>query len=106
MSVSAAFPGRLVSVYHSAVFMCRLRQYKVPSNVMVSTHWPAWWEAGGAQVVWERDWWHRLGSNQRHDGYEPSALPLSYGAGADGMIAESCVCGKRAAVGTDPRQAT
>jgi hypothetical protein len=25
-------------------------------------------------------WWHRLDSNQRHGGYEPPALPLSYGA--------------------------
>ena len=25
-------------------------------------------------------WWHRLDSDQRHGGYEPPALPLSYGA--------------------------
>lgn len=25
-------------------------------------------------------WWRRLGSNQRHHGYEPCALPLSYAA--------------------------
>lgn len=26
------------------------------------------------------NWWHRLDSDQRHSGYEPLALPLSYGA--------------------------
>ena len=25
-------------------------------------------------------WWHRVDLNHRHSGYEPLALPLSYGA--------------------------
>lgn len=35
----------------------------------------------GAKRQRRKKWWARLGSNQLPDGYEPSALPVSYGPG-------------------------
>ena len=44
----------------------------------VSEPGTAWQRESG-----EKPWWHRLDSDQRHGGYEPPALPLSYGATPD-----------------------
>ncbi len=56
-----------------------------------------------------RTWWHRVGSNHRHSGYEPLALPLSYGAALQDMIAKMRARDKRerksAASGTAHRGA-
>ncbi len=44
------------------------------AHACVNGYKHTWWK------VRTKTWWHRVDLNHRHSGYEPLALPLSYGA--------------------------